>query len=102
MSDPEAESAAAAYEKVMREAALPRRCMRCWIVSREDTCWVCGEATQVGGFTLAEQGRAQPTRITKVDALREVIQRRHPTPPRRRWWPPTARLRPAPEAEEDS
>ncbi|MDP8928078.1 MAG: hypothetical protein M3O70_05730 [Actinomycetota bacterium] len=102
MSDPEAEAAAAAYERALRESAVPRRCTRCWIVSREDTCWVCGEATEVGGFTLAEQGRAQPTPATEVERLREIIRQYRAKIPRRRWWPPNPRLRSAPHAEEDS
>ncbi len=101
MSDPEAEAAAAAYEQALREASLPRRCTRCWIVSREDTCWVCGEATEVGGFTLAEQGRAQPTPVTEGERLRELIRKYRTRIPRRRWWPPSARPRPAPGEEED-
>lgn len=101
MSDPEAEAAAAAYERAMREVSLPRRCTRCWIVSREDTCWVCGEATEVGGFTLAEQGRAQPTPATEGERLRELIRQYRARIPRRRWWPPNARLRSALVDEED-
>ncbi|MDP8961930.1 MAG: hypothetical protein M3N32_09980 [Actinomycetota bacterium] len=102
MSDPEAEAAAAAYERALREAAVPRRCTRCWIVSREDTCWVCGETTEVGGFTLAEQGRAQPAPATEVERLREIIRQYRAKIPRRRWWPPNERLRSAMQAEEDS
>lgn len=102
MRDPEDEAAAAAYERAMRETVLPRRCTRCWIVSREDICWVCGEATEVGGFTLAEQGRAQPPRETEVERLREVIRQYRVRFPRRRRWPPNQRKGSAPEAGEGS
>lgn len=101
VSDPEAEAAAAAYERALRESAVPRRCTRCWIVSREDTCWVCGEATEVGGFTLAEQGRAQPTSASEGERLREIIRQYRAKIPRRRWWPPSQRLRAPAETEED-
>ncbi len=84
MNDPEAEAAAAAYERAIREACIPRRCTRCWVVSLEDACWVCGEATEVGGFTLAEQGRAQPEPLTEGERLRELIRKYRAKAPRRR------------------
>ncbi len=101
MTDPEAEAAAAAYERALREAAVPRRCTRCWIVSCEDTCWVCGKATEAGGFTLAEQGRAQPPPASDVERLREIIRQYRAKIPRRRQWPPNHRLRSVLETEED-
>ncbi len=88
MTDPEAEAAAAAYERALCETAVPRRCTHCWVVSREETCWVCGEATEVGGFTLAEQGRTQPTPASEVERLREIIRQYRAKIPRRRKWPP--------------
>ncbi len=84
MSDPEAQAAAAAYERAIREASIPRRCTGCWVVSLEDKCWVCGEATEVGGFTLAEQGRAQPAHTTEGERLRELIRKYRTKAPRRR------------------